>query len=67
MECGFILCFKNEAGCKKLHPKKMLDVVLFQKKTHWRRLKLLGLGQVNDDNVLHLELLIQWYIWTKTT
>lgn len=39
------------------------------KKTHWKRWRLLGLGQVNNDNFLNLELelLVQLYIWTKTT
>lgn len=38
-------------------------------KKHWKRWRLLGLGQVNNDTFLNLELelLVQWCIWTKTT
>lgn len=33
MECGFIFCFKNEAGCKKLHPKKNVECGVISKNT----------------------------------
>lgn len=60
--------FKKELDAGSCIKKKVFDVVLFQK-TQRKRWRLLDLGQVNDDNFLNweLELMVQWYIWTKTT
>lgn len=46
MDLFFVLKMKLDA--RSCIPKKMLNVVLFQK-THWKTWRLLGLGQVNDD------------------
>lgn len=68
MKCGFV-CLKR-SWMQEVASKKHVGYggVAIQK-THWKRWRLLALGQVNEDNFLNLELelLVQWCFWTKTT